>query len=429
MQTDYHAHRRYTILNIINHLGSVSRKKLIELTDYRPASVTELVKELMDEGLVVEKGSVAGGPGRHRTLLELNKEKICAIGIVMAYSSITYVLSQLDGTIVERVEDRLPSEKPSPRKEKQELLSASVTETVIARIRKMIADHPDLNIVGIGLGDPLYDESQFAYTASLPAVYDSFTGWEHTELLPRLQEAAGVPVKSFSAVALPALAEQHFGLAKGVRDFVCVELSNGLGTSMICGGNLITGYQGRAGEFGHTTINFGAENRSMCYCGKAGCVEADAAFPYIRRSICEALKNGTFSILLDSFDPEVPLTVEDVRRGLDAGDILCEHYVRESARRIGAALANVVNLLNPELIILYGSMTALGDFFLDEIRSILRRNTLVLLREYQVCVDVSMENLLPLGAAAEMFNEFLRTEDYSYIYKLPQNETTEENEE
>jgi len=417
MQTDYHAHRRYTILNIINHMGSVSRKKLIELTDYRPASVTELVKELMDEGLVVEKGAISGGPGRRRTLLELNKHKICAIGILLGFTSVTYVLSQLDGLIVEKIEAEV-SDPNDPK----------LADTVISQVIRLIENHPDRLVVGVGLGDPLYDEARFAFTASLPQVYDRFTDWGHMELTPRLRERMDIPVKGFSAIALPALAEQHFGFCRGKQDFVCVELSNGLGTSMVCNGTLVTGFQGRAGEFGHTTINFGAENRSMCYCGKTGCVEADSAFPYIRKNICEALKNGTFSALLDFYDPSVPLTVADVRKGLDMGDILCEHYVRESARRIGAALANVVNLTNPEMIVLFGSMTGLGDFFINEIKSILRRNTLVLLRDYQVAVNTTMENLLPLGAAAEMFNEFLHADDYANIYRLSVVDSEEEDE-
>jgi len=415
---DYRAHRRYTILNIINHYGSISRKRLIELTDYRPASVTELVKELEDEGVVVERGAVSGGPGRRRTLLELNKKKICAIGVLLGFTEVTYVLSQLDGIIVEKV----VSEVTSPN-------DPRLADTFVSKIVNMIKSHPDLLIVGVGLGNPLFDDARFEFTASLPQVYDRFMDWGRLELTPKLQAKIEVPVKNFSDTALPALAEQHFGFARGIQNFICVELSNGLGTSMVCNGTVVTGFQGRAGEFGHTTINFGAENRSMCYCGKTGCVESDAAFPYIRKNICEALKNGTFSALLDFYDPAQPLTVSDVRKGLDMGDVLCEHYVRESARRIGAALANVVNLTNPELIVLFGSMTELGDFFIDEIKSILRRNTLVLLRGYQVAVNTTMESLLPLGAAAEMFNEFLHTEEYTNIYRFPVSDCEEEDDE
>ena len=407
MQTDYHSQRRYTMLNLINHLGPVSRKKLIELTDARPASVSELTKELIDEGLVVERGSVSNGPGRKRTLLELNSRKLCAIGVLLSYTKVTYVLSQIDGTVVERIDSDITDPKMD-----------QLGEMAVSRITDLIHAHPDKKIVGIGLADPLYDEARFGFTASLSRTYDSFIDWGHMELKPRLEKLTDIPVRAFSAGALPALVEQHYGAAKGKQDFICVELSNGLGVSIMANGQVVSGFQGRAGELGHTTINFGLEDRTMCYCGKTGCVEADSAFPYIRNSICRALENGTYSSLLDFYDMSRPLTVQDVRRGLDAGDILCEHYVRESARKIGASIANVVNLLNPETIVLFGSLTELGDFFIDEIRSILRRNTFVLLRDYTVTVNRNMEALLPLGAAAEMFNEFLKTEDHSWIYKL-----------
>ena len=414
MQTDYHFQRKYTLLNLINHLGPISRKKLIQLTDYRPASVTDLTKELIDEGLVVERGSVSSGPGRKRTLLELNSSRVCAIGVLLTYTKVTYVLSQIDGTVVERID----SDISDPTDEQ-------LAELTVSRITTLINSHPDKKIVGIGLADPLYDEERFGFITSLSRTYDSFINWSRMKLKPRLEELTGIPVRAFSAGVLPVLVEQHYGAAKGKQDFICVELSNGIGVSIIAGGQPVTGFQGRAGELGHTTINFGLEDRTMCYCGKTGCVEADAAFPYIRKNICAALENGTYSSLLSFYDPAKPLTVKDVRRGLDAGDILCEHYVRESARKIGASIANVVNLLNPETIVLFGSLTELGDFFIDEIRSILRRNTFVLLRDYTVTVNRNMEALLPLGAAAEMFNEFLKTEDHSWIYKM-QRESDEE---
>ena len=407
MQTDYHFQRKFTLLNLINHLGPISRKKLIELTDFRPASVTDLTKELIDEGLVVERGFVSNGPGRKRTLLELNSARVCAIGVLLSYTKVTYVLSQIDGTVVERIDSDISDPKDD-----------QLAELTVSRITSLIRSHPDKKIVGIGLADPLYDEERFGFTASLSRTYDSFVNWGRMKLKPRLEQLSGIPVRSFSAGVLPVLVEQHYGVAKGKQDFICVELSNGIGVSMIAGGKVVTGFQGRAGELGHTTINFGLEDRPMCYCGKTGCVETEAAFPYIRKSICTALENGTYSSLLGFYDPTKPLTVKDVRRGLDEGDILCEHYVRESARRIGAAIANAVNILNTEMIVLFGSLTGLGDFFIEEIKSILRRNTLVLLRGYQVAVNPSMESLLPLGAAAEMFNEFLKTDDFNWVYRL-----------
>lgn len=421
MQTDYHSQRRYMILNLINHLGPISRKRLIDLIDARPASVSELTKELIDEGLIIEKGSVSNGPGRKRTLLELNSRKLCAIGVLLSYTKVTYVLSQIDGTVVERID----SEIMDPKDE-------NLADLVIARITSLINSHPDKKIVGIGLADPLYDEERFGFATILSKTYDSFIDWGHLELKPKLEQIVNMPVRAFSAVSLPALVEQHYGAAKGKRDFICVELSNGLGVSLMCNGQVVMGFQGRAGELGHTTINFGLEDRTMCYCGKTGCVEADAAFPYIRTNILKALQNGTYSSLLDFYDMSKPLTVKDIRRGLDEGDILCEHYVRESARRIGASIANAVNILNPEMIVLFGSLTELGDFFIDEIKSILRRNTLVLLRGYTVTVNPNMESLLPLGATAEMFNEYLRTDDYNWIYKLqrePEAESGDEDEE
>lgn len=401
--------KRHLILNIISHLGPISRTELIELTDYRPASVTDIIKELLDEQLIVETGSVSVGHGRKRTMLEINKEHLCAIGISFSNESVSYVLSRIDGTILTQRSCRFHLA------ESRAELIGRITEDV----QMLLEQFSDKLLVGIGISEPLFDPTAYQYGSSLTANYTHFNDWIHLSLKPQLEEITGLQVESYSGVTLPAMAEQRFGAAKGVQNFICVELSNGIGSSICCNGMPVAGANGMAGELGHTVIEYGGNKARLCYCGKPDCVEVDTAFPALVSSIMDALGSGVFSSLV----PGQPVTVEAIRKALNVGDRMCMHYVREAARRLGVVIANAVNLLNPELVVLHGFMLELGPYFVGQLEQSLRENVLAISAGFDLKISDSMETLLPLGAVAEIFSSYLRSDDYKWVYQLNNSDT------
>ena len=132
----------------------------------------------------------------------------------------------------------------------------------------------------------------------------------------------------------------------------------------------------------------------------------------------DAVDRGVFS----SLTPGRPITVEAIREALDSGDRMCMHLVREAATRIGLVIANAVNLLNPELVVLHGFMLKLGDYFLRHLEQSLRDNVLSIAADFQLRVSDTMETLLPLGAVAEIFSAYLRSNDYKWVYQLTNKE-------
>lgn len=404
MAYNSHNFKRHLILNMISHLGPISRTELIELTDYRPASVTDIIKELLDDHLIVESGSVSVGHGRKRTLLAINKGHLCAIGLAFTNESVSYVVSGIDGSILSCQTAHI--DLSTPREE----TIAQITTTVVALLER----YKDKHMVGIGISEPLFDPTAYQYGSSLTANYVHFNDWIHLSLKPRLVEVTGLQVNSYSGVTMPAMAELRFGVAKGVQNFICVELSNGIGSSICCNGQPVAGANGMAGELGHTVIEFGNQSQSLCYCGKPGCVEVQTAFPALVNDIMDALRGGVFS----SLTPGQPITVEAIRGALDSGDRMCMHYVRQAAQRLGAAIANAVNLLNPELVVLHGFMLELGPYFMNHLEQSLRENVLAISSGFELKVSDSMETLLPLGAVAEIFSAYLRSDDYQWVYQL-----------
>lgn len=395
--------KRNLLLNIIAHQGPISRTDLAEITDYRPASVTDITRQLLDEKLIVETDHISDGPGRKRVLLEINKKHICAIGIAFTADAVQYVVSAIDGSLLAQSNHKMPG-----KQDREELI-----QMIGEQVENLIRQFPKRKIVGIGISEPLVDPATFQKEKSLLANYAHFNDWIHLALKPRLEQRFGVQVGSYSGVTLPAMAEQRFGVAKDARDFICVELSNGIGSSICVGGVPLAGAKGMAGELGHTVIEYGGSQQKLCYCGKPDCVEASTGYPALAAAITQAIQSGVFS----SLPKDKPLTVQAIREAVEQGDRMCRHHVKEAAQRIGVAIANAVNLLNPELVVLYGFMLDLGDYFLQKLEQSLRDNVLSIASDFELRISSSMDELLPLGAVAEIFSEYLHSDDYKWVYR------------
>lgn len=393
--------QRYVLLNLINASGSISRTQLADISGFRLATVGEITRELLEEGLVVETGFASSGTGRRRAMVDLNRRSICAVGIFIGRDRATAVLARLDGSIVqEEVCERRPG---CPHEE--------LAEKIIACVERLLASVGDARMAGIGVGDPLYDPASYQKGSPITANYGHFNDWVHLLLNPGLEARFGLPVCSLSAVTLPALVAREYGVARGVDNFLCVELSNGIGASVFCNGMPVSGAHGVAGELGHTVVDLDA--RQMCYCGNAGCAELGASFPELARSIAKAIERGA-GTCLDRGD----ITPASLRGALEAGDRLCRFYVDRAAAQAGTAIANAVNLLNPELIVLYGYMLELGDYYLDGLREAIRAHTLEISRDYEIRTSPELESKIPLGAAAEAFTRFLHSDEYRWVYSM-----------
>lgn len=401
-------YQRYLVLNLIYRFGPISRTELTDMMNCRPGTVGEITRELLEEQLIVESGRLSTGHGRRRAMLELNKEFICSIGVSIARGSATTLITQMDGSILHRTEDNV---RPDMRKEE---LSARIYE----RVQDILERYGDRKIVGIGISDPLYDPALYSLTSTLVSNYEHFNDWVHFDLKPRLEALSGLSVETFSPVAFPALVEMRFGVAQGVRDFISVELSNGIGASLCVNGSPVEGSSGVAGELGHTVVDMSGNGDSLCYCGKRGCVETATAFPALVQEIRSALGRGVQSMLRDLPNAPDQLSLADIRRALQEGDAMCRFCVSRVAARIGVAIANLVNLLNPELVVLHGFMLELGDYFIEEVSRAIRKNVLVLAKSFDIRISSSLTSMIPLGAATEMFTSFLRVDDYNWVYRL-----------
>ena len=186
MSQDSHFQRKRLMLNMINHLGPISRTALIEHTAYRPATVGAIVTELLDQNLVIETGYHSNGQGRKRALLEINKEHICAIGIHFSSKHITYVLSQFDGGVIEQNRTRYSSEKSK----------SDIISEVSEYVRQMFSSYSNKEIVCIGICTTLVDPLSYKNNRNSNSNSEIFSRWIHDDLAPTLKKLTADTINS-----------------------------------------------------------------------------------------------------------------------------------------------------------------------------------------------------------------------------------------
>ena len=220
-----------------------------------------------------------------------------------------------------------------------------------------------LKVAGIGVGVPgVVDLARGRIRGDIQNVPEL----EGVALGPLLRRRFGLPIYLDNDVNALTLGELYFGRARGVRDFAMLAAGTGVGGGIVVGGRLVRGRLGYGGETGHTTVSLDGR---PCFCGSTGCIKAYASGPDIAAQARERLQMSGPSPLLDLCGGQpARLTVQQVFAAARAGDPTSLEVVEIAARALGAGVANLVNLLNPEMIVLGGGVLEASDLLLPRIR-------------------------------------------------------------
>lgn len=300
------------------------------------------------------------------------------IGVGISVSNMRAALLNADGQVTSRREAVLERERiPSQ-------IAAAVAE---------LRDEAGGNIAAIGVGVPgLVDPNteRVFVSADLPSVV---RGDLHAELI----QATGIAhVRLENDANAAAYGEYKVGAGLGSKDMFYVTIGAGIGGAIILGGKLWHGASGFAGEFGHITIN---TDGIECVCGNTGCLETVASAPNIVRRTHERLhRDGTSSLSRLALNRE--FTAADIAREAKNGDDFALMMIERTGRYIGAAIANVINLLNIERIVLGGGVMEAGDLILDAIiREAGRRSFQPCFEATQIVISQLSTDSVPIGAA------------------------------
>ncbi len=244
----------------------------------------------------------------------------------------------------------------------------ALIEQLVIRIIKLKAEHTfkGHRVRGVGVGVP----GRVDFNNGVVFDLTNVPGWKNVRLRDQLEKKIKLPVFVDNDANLMALAESKFGSARGYKDCVCVTLGTGLGGGIILNGRIYRGMNFAAGEIGHISIN---ENGPVCACGSRGCAERYVGNRYVLEEAIKRLRRGAKSSVIDLIKGRYSnLTLEMLSRAARNKDAFSMILWQEIGRHVGVLLASVVNLLNPEIIIIGGGMANAGKLILDPIRKIIK---------------------------------------------------------
>jgi glucokinase len=241
----------------------------------------------------------------------------------------------------------------------------SMIEATIAQvIRETGASRDDIMGVGIGSPGPLDRERGLVITT--PNL-----GWHNFPLRDRVSQAVQLRATLDNDANCATLGEWWIGAARGARNVVGMTIGTGIGGGLILDGKLYHGSSDVAGEVGHTSID---STGRRCKCGNYGCLEAYASGPATADRAREALAGGDGSLLISMVDGDLEnLTAQQVYDAAKQGDLVAREIVRETARFIGTGIANLLNIFNPDVVVLAGGVAQAGEELFAPVRAEVRR--------------------------------------------------------
>ena len=199
-------------------------------------------------------------------------------------------------------------------------------------------------------------------------------GWDGVPLRARLWRRLGIPVRVDNDVKVMTLAEWRYGAGRGAKNLVCLALGTGVGGGFVLNGQLYRSRSGPSAEIGHTAIG---ERGPSCSCGGIACLERYVGNQDLLRALRRRLRGGAESKILQLVNHDLGrLTPEVIDRACEMGDRVARETWREAGEKIGLVLANVVNLLNPDRIVIGGGIAKAGRWLLDPVRRTLRARTM-----------------------------------------------------
>lgn len=381
---DLRRSNRSMLLRRLYFDGPLSRQDLIDTTTLSAASVSNVIGDLINDGLVAEVGSVGSDGGRPRILLRVDGSRWHAIGVDVGETRVLVELFTLDLAVLARAEYPLPGGCGDV---------AAVVERIDAGLRGVLEESgvDQATVVGVGVGVPgVVARSAETGGRDGVVVHGQTIGWNAVPLERLLRESgtmrADLPLFIDNGATTLGQAEMWFGAGRGTRDAVIALIGSGVGACVVTDGSPYRGTGRSAGEWGHTTVQVGGRS---CRCGARGCLEAyvgaEAVIERYREAAVDAAAVTAAATTMVTAAATVVAAAVDGRQHPESeesslaailaaderGDAAARAVLEETAVYLGVGVANLINLFNPERIALGGwAGLLLGARLLPRVREI-----------------------------------------------------------
>jgi glucokinase-like ROK family protein len=403
---DQESLRQINLSTVLTHLrqnAPISRAALAEITGLNRATITRLVRELIEHGFVHETGFQSLRSGRPSILLQLNPDAGCIIGAEIEVKFGSIILTDLSAQILWRQEvDFAENDEPE-----------AILNCMADLIRQACAEasKTSRHILGLGM--------------SLPGLVDVSSGillfapnmrWRDVPVKQRMEKEFDLPIYVDNKANMAALAESYFGAARGSEYVLYINITAGVGSGIVLNQRIMTGASGLAGEVGHMAID---PNGPGCNCGSQGCwetyVSALAVFRRVRESILSGKKSRLAEVVRDGFERiTIHLMVEAARNG----DEVTLAAFEETGFYLGVGLANLINTFNPQKVVLGGYVTQAYEFLLPIIQKTVRERALRWPREAaDIVVATYVNDASLIGAVATVYGQILSNPNQAFKAK------------
>jgi glucokinase-like ROK family protein len=350
-----------TVIDLIRTAPhGISRAELAETLGVSRSTVSTIVNHLLEGGLVLERGAGASRGGRRPIVLEINPGAGRVVGVDIGASHLVAILADLNGATLAVLEEPFAIER-GPDVGLQQVLAV-----VDATIQKAGCHFEHVRAVAVGVPGPVVASEGMV---SAPPI---MPGWDAFPIRARLEAMWGKPTTLDNDADLGALGEWTFGAGQGANDLAYIKVGTGIGCGLLLAGQIYRGVLGTAGEIGHVTIS---ESGPPCTCGNYGCLEAMAGGRAIAQRAQLAVKAGQRTALAH-LNGHRELTARDVAVAAANDDPVSQQLLADAGRHLGSAVASLINLLNPGLVVLGGGVTGAGHFLLEPLQQTVAERTM-----------------------------------------------------
>ncbi len=317
--------------------------------------VTKALNQLIEKGFVLEKGYATSTGGRRPLLYGVRTDRMNIVAVAMDQLCTRIVtVGPFNNYITEiDIVDLKLKNNPNALEQLTNAIALHVNKSEVGKN----------SLLGVGIGMP-------GFVNARDGVNYTYVNEDSESITAHLSKALDLPVFIDNDSSLVALAELKFGLAREIKDVMVINLSWGIGLGMIINGQLFRGNSGFAGEFSHIPIS---EAGVLCYCGKQGCLEAEASLLAVAEKAIEGIKNGKTTSL--AFDEQAPKTAiaDPLMDAANKGDQFAIELLSDAAFEIGKGLAILIHIINPKAIVLSGQGAKVGKLLLAPIQQALNK--------------------------------------------------------
>lgn len=351
---------KHALVDLIRFAGrGIARTDIAQELGLTRASVTMIINDLINSGIILEMESRSTRSGRPPVALDINPKYGLAAAIDMGASHMMVALGDSSAQILEEVEEPFRiADGPEHCLEEGDRALKFLLEKRGLRIA-------DLSAVGLSVPGPVITDTGMVMAPPI------MPGWDRFPIRATLENRWNVPVALNNDANFGAVGEWVFGAGRGEKNIAFIKVGSGVGAGLILNRQVFGGTTGSAGEIGHLTID---ENGPLCSCGNHGCLEAFAGGNAIELQAKKLVDSGKRT-LLSEFDAKA-ITVREVAEAARRGDLAAQEILHRSGTFIGIAVAGLINLVNPSVVIVGGGVAEVGDLLTAPIRKVVRERSL-----------------------------------------------------